>query len=184
MKTSRKPAFLRIRFLVIAFSLFLITLVLGLSAYLTDVTTYYGTFRTATGSDLGFEVAGTAYDDTSVLPGSTVSLDAMAKVSGNTPLYVFVKVDLPAAFTVNGFNSTSWHPISEGSTVYYYGTKDHLSSLDSTNRTALILSGITLSSAEQAGQTYALTITGYAIQKDNIPAGSTPQAVFDMIGAT
>lgn len=122
----------RLHLLLLAFSLFAVTTIFGLSAYLTDTQTYQGTFRTTKGQELGFKISGKAYENSIVVPGDSVTLDAKAEVSGDTPLYVFVKIDTPAAFEINGLNSR-WRQISEDSPIYYYGTEAGLVALDKTN---------------------------------------------------
>ena len=119
---SKKLKFpLRIQFLVIALSLAVTTTVLGLSAYLTDTDTYQGTFRTVLGDELGFKLTGNAHEDEAILPGGTVNLNAYAEIDKPNDLYLFVKMDIPSDFEKVGFNSTEWHPVSEGSDIYYFG---------------------------------------------------------------
>ena len=173
---------LRIQFLVIALSLAVTTTVLGLSAFLTDTDIYQGTFRTALGDELGFKLTGDAHEDEAILPGGTVDLNVCAKIDKPNDLYLFVELDIPSDFEKVGFNSTEWHPISEGSDIYYFGNATSLVSLGKTNGTdSDILDGIKLSTEVEGGESYTVTITGYAIQADNISTTS-PTAVFEMIG--
>ena len=72
---------LRVQFLIIALSLAITSTILGLSAYLTDTDTYQGTFRTASGDELGFRLTGTEHTDELVTPGDTITLNALAKES-------------------------------------------------------------------------------------------------------
>jgi hypothetical protein len=180
---SKKLKFpLRIQFLVIALSLAVTTTVLGLSAYLTDTDIYQGTFRTALGDELGFKLTGDAHEDEAILPGGTVDLNVCAEIDKPNDLYLFVELDIPSDFEKVGFNSTEWHPISEGSDIYYFGNATSLVSLGKTNGTdSDILDGIKLSTEVEGGESYTVTITGYAIQADNISTTS-PTAVFEMIG--
>ena len=69
---------LRVQFLIIALSLAITSTILGLSAYLTDTDTYQGTFRTASGDELGFRLTGTEHTDELVTPGDTITLNAVA----------------------------------------------------------------------------------------------------------
>ena len=90
---------LNAQFLVIALSLVIISTVLGLSAYITGESRYDGQFRVAAGSELGFSITGEKFDSENlrlVVPGDTVDVNAVATVSENTPLYVFVELDIPA----------------------------------------------------------------------------------------
>lgn len=180
---SKKLKFpLRIQFLVIALSLAVTTTVLGLSAFLTDTDIYQGTFRTALGDELGFKLTGDAHEDEAILPGGTVDLNVCAEIDKPNDLYLFVELDIPSDFEKVGFNSTEWHPISEGSDIYYFGNATSLVSLGKTNGTdSDILDGIKLSTEVEGGESYTVTITGYAIQAANINSTS-PTAVFNMIG--
>ena len=180
---SKKLKFpLRIQFLVIALSLAVTTTVLGLSAFLTDTDIYQGTFRTALGDELGFKLTGDAHEDEAILPGGTVDLNVCAEIDKPNDLYLFVELDIPSDFEKVGFNSTEWRPISEGSDIYYFGNATSLVSLGKTNGTdSDILDGIKLSPEVEGGESYTVTITGYAIQAANINSTS-PTAVFNMIG--
>lgn len=115
-----------IQLCVIAFSLVMATTVLGLSAYLTDTQTYSGTFRTASGTELGFQLTGETYDDTLVIPGDTIPVNAIASISQPNDLYLFVEIDASSAFKLEGFKSAYWRPVSEDSNTYYYGTANAL----------------------------------------------------------
>ena len=186
IKKLRIP--IRVQFLVIALSLAVTTTVLGLSAYLTDKKVYESTFRTAAGSELGFNLTGTQHKDEVIIPGSTVPLDLTVSVDKPNDLFIFVDLNIPAdfAFAKDGLNSAEWHPIKEGSTVYYHGTTTSCVSLGPTNgNRSSVLSGITLSTDVQGGANYTVTFTGYAIQAANIDeADSTPEQIFGMIGGT
>ena len=94
----------RFHLLLLAFSLFVISSIFGLSAYLTETSSYSGTFQTATGKELGYQFTGNAFEDTIVIPGDTIDLSARAEVSGSTPLYVFVKIELSELLTITGFS--------------------------------------------------------------------------------
>ena len=154
--------------------------ILGLSAYLTDTDTYEGTFRTAAGDELGFKVTGTEYNNETIIPGSTIPLTVTATVSQPNDLYVFLKLDIPSDFSIDDLNTVAWHPIEDGSNVYYYGRETSLSSFGSTTGTteSTIFNNITLSPEATGDQNYEVVITGYAIQADNIPTTSTPKQVF------
>ena len=180
IKKLRAP--IRIQFLVIALSLAVTTTVLGLSAYLTDTDTYQRAFKTVGGDNLGFHLTGEKYDgeeEEVIVPGSTVPLNLKVSVDKPNDLFIF-------AFAKDGLNSAEWHPIKEGSTVYYHGTATSCVSLGPTNgNKSDVLSGITLSTDVQGGANYIVTFTGYAIQAANIDAvSSTPEQIFSMIGGT
>ncbi len=168
----------RFHLLLLAFSLFVISSIFGLSAYLTETSTYSGTFRTATGRELGFSVSGNAFEDTIIIPGDTVDLSAKVEVSGSTPLYVFVKIDVSEPLTITGFSS-SWHQMGD-TNIYYYGTASSLVPLDTTNPSVAIFDGVKLSASENTDSSYFLTVTGYAIQTKNI-SSSDPSAVWSMV---
>ena len=189
IKKLRVP--IRVQFLVIALSLAVTTTVLGLSAYLTDTDTYQRTFKTVGGDDLGFHLTGEEYEEDEeevIVPGSTVPLNLNVSVDKPNDLFIFVDLNIPTdfAFAKDGLNSAEWHPIKEGSTVYYHGTATSCVSLGPTNGgRSSVLSGITLSTDVQGGASYTVTITGYAIQAANIDAdASTPEQIFSMIGGT
>ena len=184
IKKLRIP--IRVQFLIIALSLAVTTTVLGLSAYLTDTDTYQGTFKTVGGDDLGFKLTGEKHDEEVIVPGSTVPLNLKVSVDKPNDLFIFVDLDIPADFSLAGLNSQEWHPIKEGSTVYYHGTASSCSSLGPTNgRESDVLSGITLSTDVQGGANYTVTFTGYAIQAAYIDADTaTPEQIFSMIGGT
>ena len=173
---------LRVQFLIIALSLAITSTILGLSTYLTDTDTYQGTFRTASGDELGFRLTRTEHTDELVTPGDTITLNAVAKIKKATDLYLFVKLDIPSDFTLVGLNTTEWHPISEGSNIYYLGSGGTLLPLGTENgSSSRNLDGITLSTEAVGGSSYTVTITGYAIQADNI-SPSSPASVFGLIG--
>lgn len=184
-KKFRVP--LRIQFLIIALSLVVTSIILNMSAYLTDTDTYEQHFRTAAGDELGFKLTGTKYenDNLSIIPGNTVELNVRAVSEKDIELYIFVKLDIPADFELVGFYDVGWHPISEGSNIYYFGHSDPgaLVALGSTNGTSTpVLNGIKLSTESKGGQNYKVVITGYAIQAANIDRASSPANVFSMIG--
>ena len=183
-KKHRVP--LRVQFLIIALSLAVTTSILGLSAYLTDTDTYQGTFKTVGGDDLGFKLIGENYSEEVIIPGSKVPLDLKVQVDQSTDLFLFVEIDVPADFTLDGFNTAEWHPIKDGSNVYYLGTGSRCVSLGPTNgNKSEVLSGIILSPSAQGGTDYTLTITGYAIQAANIDeSASTPEQIFTLIGGS
>ena len=185
LKRLRNPRF---QFLVIALSLAVITTVLGLSAYITETSTYNAPFRVAAGSDLGFSISGEKFDSSNlklVTPGDEVTINATASVSGATPLYVFIEMNTPADCTLVDFYDSDWHPISANSKVYYYGANGTLSALGGDNSSAaIILSGISVNQSASAGQSFDFSITGYAIQQKNLEdkAGS-PAEVYNLIAS-
>ena len=167
---------LRVQFLIIAISLAVTTTVLGLSGFLTDTDTYQGTFRTALGDELGFKLTGDAHENEAILPGGTVDLNVKAEIDKPNDLYLFVKLDIPSGFKKVGFNSTEWQQLSDNSNIYYFGKATSLVSLGKTNGTnSRILDGVTLSPDVKGGESYTVTITGYAIQADNITLHLPPQ---------
>ena len=157
---------LRLQFLVIAISLAVITTVLGLSAYITERREYNAAFHTATGTELGFSITGEPLNNELVYPGDPILINAAANVEGDIPLYVFIEVDIPADCTKNGFNSTGWQPITEGSNLFYYGNYGTLYPLggEDNGTSADILTSLTLSEEAKSNQNYEFSITGYAIQ--------------------
>ena len=171
----------RLHLLVLAFSLLVISFVLGLSAYLTETSSYSGTFRTATGKELGFQVTGNAFDDAILTPGDTVDLSVKAEVSGSIPLYVFVKIDISEPLAITCMKNT-WQQMND-SNIYYYGTASSLVPLDTTNPSAAIFDGVSLSSDAGTDSSYYVSVTGYAIQTKNIPS-SDPAAVWGMVAPT
>ena len=181
--TKKLSISIRIQFLIIAVSLAVTTTVLGLSAYLTDTDTYQGTFKTVGGDALGFKLTGNKHEDEVIVPGSTIPLNVVATIEQPNDLFIFVKLEIPSDFALDGFNSIEWHPIKDGSNIYYLGNSNHCVSLGKTNGTSSnVLSGITLSSEAVGGANYTLTVIGYAIQAANIDSTKyTPEQIFNMI---
>ncbi len=170
----------RTHLLLLALSLFVISTILGLSAYLNNVQHYSSSYRTASDEELGFSITGTQLSNQLITPGDTLSMPVGVKVTGDYPLYVFIMFDPPAGLTINGFNS-SWQPIEEGSNVYYYGTSSGLYPLDKVNNPEVsILESVTLPVETGNNQSYELNITGYAVQADHVSANATPKAVFEL----
>ena len=182
----KKHKSLNVRFLVIALSLAVVTTVLGLSAYITETSTYNAPFRVATGSDLGFSISGVQFDEENlklVTPGDEITISATASVSGATPLYVFIEMNTPADCKLIDFCDFDWHPIANNSKVYYYGTNGKLSALGGTNsKVAAILSGISVNQSASTGQSFDFSITGYAIQEKNLEdKANSPAEVYNLI---
>ena len=174
---------LRVQFLIIALSLAVTSIILNMSAYLTDKDTYSQTFHTAAGSELGFRLSGEEYDDLSLIPGSTVDLNVKASSENGVELYLFIKLDIPADFELIDFYSLGWHPISDDSNIYFFGNSEALIALGGPNGIYTpVLQGVKLSVEAEGGKNYELIITGYAIQAANIPHGTKPANVFSMIG--
>jgi len=175
----------RIHLYIIAASLAVVTTVLGLSAYITQQDTYSAYFRTAAGSDLGFSITGEKFDSENlrlVVPGDTVDVNAVATVSENTPLYVFVELDIPAGCEKADFYDGDWHAMSSDSNIYYYGTNGSLAAMGGENiHSVPILRGLTVNQNTQSGESFSFSITGYAIQTTNLGNASTPETVFNLI---
>ena len=194
MSTDKKSLrILRLYYLIISLSLAITSLILNLSAYLTDTDYYQGTFRTAAGSELGFKLTGIEYVDEMIIPGNTVPMDLKASVEKPNDLYLFVQLDIPKDFSQVGLNSNEWHPIAEGSNVYYYGHESidpvtnqkttSLVPLGTTNgSSAKVLDRLVLSTSAKNDAYYSVSITGYAIQAANISPSTDPKTVFEMIG--
>ncbi len=176
---------LNAQFLVIALSLVVISTVLGLSAYITGESRYDGQFRVAAGSELGFSITGEKFDSENlrlVVPGDTVDVNAVATVSENTPLYVFVELDIPAGCEKVDFYDGDWHAMSSDSNIYYYGTNGSLAAMGGENiHSVPILRGLTVNQNTQSGESFSFSITGYAIQTTNLGNASTPETVFNLI---
>ncbi len=115
-----------------------------------------------------------------MLPGNTVDLSAKAEVKGTIPMYIFAELNIPSSFTMGNFNS-GWHKLSEESNIYYYGSADSLVAVGPGNPSVSIFDTITLDKDAGNGQAYTVTITGYAIQANNIAADTNPSIVFGMI---
>lgn len=175
---------IRLQFLVIAISLAVTSTILGLSAYLTDTDTYQSTFRTIAGDEMGFTLTGASFDEAIILPGQEIDLNVTASVSTSNNLFVFVEMDVPSVFSQPDINTQLWHPIEDGSNIYYFGYETSLLALGPASGTtsARVFDKITLSSDVDGSNSYTITITGYAVQADNIPSSATPKQVFDMIG--
>ena len=170
----------RLHFLLLAFSIFVLVGVMGLSAYLNDAQYYSSSYRTAASDELGFSITGSQLSDQLITPGETLLTPISVKVTGDYPLYVFIDYDPPAGLVVGGFNQ-GWHPIEEGSNIYYYGSDSSPVSLDKTNNPEVsILESIKVPTETGNGQSFALNITGYAVQSEFIPSGASIQDIFEM----
>ena len=183
LKTKKLRIPVRIQFLIIVLSLAITTTVLGLSAYLTDTDEYTSSFRTVTGNELGFKIVGTVYNNETIVPGDTVPVDASVVIEKANDLYVFIEIDVPSAFIINGFNTDAWRTVPGYTNVYYYGSQTRLVPLGTENgNTVDIFDSLTLSPEVTNGEDFSVNIVGYAIQADYIDASSSPAEVFAMIG--
>ena len=176
---------LRFQYLTISLSLAVVTTVLGLSAYITGESIYSGQFRVAAGSELGFSIAGTVFDPNNlqvVTPGDTVDVNAVATVSKDIPLYVFVELDIPAGCEMSDFYDSDWHEIAKDSNIYYYGANGSLYALGGENCAVVpILNGLTVNQDASTGESFSFSITGYAIQTTHLGNANTPETVFTLI---
>ena len=177
---------LNAQFLVIALSLVVITTVLGLSAYIVDTEVYQVYFRTAAGADLEFSVSGEPFpaEEVIVCPGDEVFINAKASVTGQNPVYMFIKREIPSDFAVNGFNSSCWIPLDDRDNIYYFGTENGLIAVGGDRGIGDydILSSLALSETAKADQDLTFTITGYAIQQRNLEEKySDPAYVYSLI---
>lgn len=176
-----------LQFLLLALSVALSSLVLGLSAFLSDATDpLSATFTMRYGSEFGIDIASDTYvPDADIIPGSTVAFDPYLTNQGDYDTYVFMEVQLPdKAFALENVGS-NWHHIADitDRTVYYYGTQTELSPLESRSLdaneafvysdTGPLCTGVTLASNTKLkkGQ-YTVQAIGYAIQADDLDASS------------
>ena len=60
------------------------------------------------------------------------------KISIEKPndLYLFVPLKIPADFELDGFTSAEWHPVKDGSKVYYFDSTEAPVALGTTNETS------------------------------------------------
>ena len=175
----------RTHLLLLALSLFTISSIFGLSAYLTDMQRYSSSLRTLSSKELGFQITGDQLSGQIITPGETLMLPVGVSVTGPRPIYSFIDFDITERLIPYNFNSSSWHPISDGSKVYYYGTDNGLVALDKdSNPSATIFEGITLSDVAEVNESYEYSIDAYAIQTDNIRPDASPSAVFEMVMGT
>ena len=107
-----------------------------------------------------------------------------AEVINLNDLYVFIELEIPANMTVEDFNSEDWHPITEGSPVYYHGDSNSLVPLGSAKSSVPILNEVTLDINAKCGETYHFNIIGHAIQSDNLPLTLSPEEVYELITGT
>ena len=174
---------LRISFLSIAASLFIVASILSLSAYISGEDAHPFSFDVIGPESLGFELTGVDYENASIMPGTTVDVNLVASVSGEENVFAFVGMDVPPEFTINGFQSESWHPIEEGSNIYFYGTDDKCVALGPENgSSAPVFSSLTLSNDVKEEAHLDGEFTGYFIQAENISEETAPATIYGMVG--
>ena len=194
---------LRTQLLLLAFSLFIMSTILSMIAYLTDTSSYTAYLRTASSSlgedpmsgnqtppEFGVELLGNmdyTYDSVGVLidPGASVKISPKVKNIGEKyEIYVFVEATIPNDFTVDTLNE-NWYILSEEANddskhyIYYYGNKGNmLMSLMPLHTTPTVFENISLSEQVGIDKSYIISITAHAIQRvDN----QDPRDVWELI---
>lgn len=186
------------KFGIIAAALTVLSLFVGLSAYLTtDTEAYSPTFTTASGADLGLALDGTENLPEEVLPGQSIDLYPTVSATGAIPIYVFVEVDyggleIPVSSgedeTVREAISSDWYPLggwkseasytSGGKQIYYLGTDTELTVLGEDPST--VFEYVSVPSKDKGETTYAPSIVAYGIQADGVD-NTDPAGAWDLI---
>ena len=169
----------RVQFLVIAMSLFVITMLLGMRAFLSDAVMYKASFYVikAGDVDIKFENAGFQYKP--VERESTIQLMPTILNNGRIDAYLFVKLEIDE----NDFQIESMDKqlcilsgdLSGDKNVYYYGTSEKLDNFSPGDR-CKVFDSITITANE--GATCNFAIKAYAIQTVGYEE-ATPQTVWN-----
>ena len=172
----------RVQFLMIAVSMFIMTTILGLSAYLNKNVSSSISFNVMTESDMYIELIynkETAFD---VVPGEKVDLDLKVQNNSKFPVYLFARLSEKKGVIHKKYLGP-WESFDyEGTNVYYYGQEDELKAVsgkDKYNNDGEIVDFIdyvTISDDVKGGQG-TLYITVYAIQTAG-HTESTPEAIW------
>ncbi len=121
------------QFLVIAISLFIMTTILGLSAYLNTQGYYGANFKVIADGKLKISVTGEKHEDEPIIPGEMIDLDVVVKNESPIDVYLFAYVAADEMFfnkdhTQEQLYMHCWntsYEINEAS-IYYYGNDDEL----------------------------------------------------------
>ena len=179
---------LRTQFLTIAFSLTITTLILGLSAYLTDQTDMNATFTVGRGAEFGIGINTDEYiKDAEIVPGGEAAFDPYVFNEGGHEAFVFMKVTAPAGFEL-GELGYGWEEVTGVANLYAYCDDGHLDELGAKpeeeteeSRTTALCDVIKLKSdseLELGKQT--ITVTAYAIQSAELTSDE-PATVWGLI---
>ena len=185
---------IRTQLFVIALSLIVVTAVLNITAYLTDVKTLEYEFILANGDDFGISFTGKSYEDNNIItPGQDITINPTVKNSGKYDVYVFVTIDIPSVFSINDLNESERQNFedSNGTYVYYYSKNGSLSPLPSSTyyyeqSESKIFNSVHVDdnvTNSENDQSYRFTMTAYAIQSDPFEnnASMSPKNVWAMI---
>ena len=162
---------IRFQFLVIALSLFVVTTILGLSAYLSDKASEGFTFKTIVGEGVDIALTPEGYTSTNnIYPGESIPMAPVVTNTGEAPAYVFITFDTSSdklTIPEEAVNDDNWKSFSvDGQTVYAYVDDDGgLKTISEGNDTSAPFDSIQLDpSLTSLPGEYDATVTAYAIQ--------------------
>ena len=130
----RKGKFsVRTQFRLIALSLYLMTTILGMSAYLTTKKQYEARFYVVKSGNFEIELTGTSYDifTQTVIPGQTLDFNLSAKNNSSIDMYLFMNISMDEyVFQKNliqeELSHNGWNQFDYGNDYYYYGYQQKL----------------------------------------------------------
>lgn len=189
------------KLILAAIALFAILVVGGATAYFTDTETVTNTFTLGSVEITLTEPHWKPELAEGILPGAVLAKDPRVTNVGESPAYVFLKVEEPCYNTTKVFDytpDTKWTVVGTQQTcsttgtienVYAYGTSSAMTELAKDANTGDFFTEITLKDTLESDAVTALNnkfpdgldvvITAYAIQKDNLGLDSdTPAAVW------
>ena len=162
----------------------------GVVAYLTDTDTATNTFTIGAVSIDLTEDNWNATNAQNVVPGQVINKDPAIENTGSNSAYVYLKIEEPiVAQTPSGTGplvtyttNTGWTQLSTNTsgstktTVYYYNT-----ALTSGNSTNALFNNVTVSNFNQSTVTGSknMVVTAYAIQSNDLPAGTTIASAYE-----
>lgn len=194
----KKPPSPRYQFLISALCISILTAILSLSAYLTDITeTFSAPITMMYGNEFGVDIKSTNYTaDQTIVPGGTAIFDPYLENNGNYDTYVFMEIVLPDQTFYLDELSSKWTRLTSvtNKVIYAYGSSTALTRLSRLTRqddktfkggeTAPLCTGVTLEVETDLNEsTYTIQAKGYAIQADNI-GSSEPNVVWGLISSS
>lgn len=171
----------RLKLLIIALSLSLVSTILGLSAYLTDVETLQRSIKTIGQKNLGFTVEAREFQEEVVTPGDNFSFNLNVKNGSYCPIYVFVRLNIDSDLDSSSGLQEGWSKLNGYNNVYYYGTDNRLREMDK-NGEALVFSHLKLKPEAPSNKNYLIDVIGYAIQTTGINESTDPAYVYGLAG--
>lgn len=170
--------------LVIAASLVLLTGILSLSAYLTDITeTTDLNVKTVTGDGVKIAVTTENYEKSAdpIVPGQEAIMDPSIENTGDVDSFVFMSATPSTGLILDEFGE-NWTPVEGHDNVYAYVDNGQLSCLNGQSTTSNpLFSKVKFDpNVTTLAESYDVSITAYAIQAYGLNA-TNPKDVFEMV---